>query len=328
MDSNISSENDQSRFAQAKADILFSNYSESAASILTQSQANTLVNGGVGVALADASATFNNDAALDDLFTNSTGISSGGNNQVKSNSETLVAASFAIAAHQTFSFDFLGELALTVKEIENCQTGSNEAKSKTAFLVLDTTSVNKPKVLDYFGISGDLSSPSEIHNLKISTSYHVKIKDEVNKPDDGSKDTESLTNKVSGTYQRRFNHATNITVVEVNDSSVALLGDTLTGTQDGKDALTGGADHGKFVVNKDDLLPGKYDLKNFEVGKDEVDFQGWGNVDASTWFNGIVSGHQLVDTEKGALLTLSPGEDLLFVGVHANQLSPSNFHFL
>ncbi len=327
MDSNISSENDQSRFAQAKADILFSHYSESAASILTKSQTDTLVNGGVGVALADASATFKNDAAFSDLFTDTTGISSGGNNQVKSNSETLVAASFSIAAHQTFSFDFLGELALTVKEIENSQNGSNEAKSKTAFLVLDTTEVNKPKVLDYFGISGDLSSPSKIDNLKISTSYHVKIKDEDKKPNDGSNDTESLTSNVSGSYKRRFNHATNITVVEVNNSSVALE-DTLTSTQDHKDALTGGADHGKFVVNKDDLQPGKYDLKNFEVGKDEVDFHGWGNVDASTWFNGIVSGHQLVDTQKGALLTLSPGEDLLFVGVHAIELSPSNFHFL
>ena len=326
MDSKISSSDYQTNFAEAKADTLFSNYSQSASDILTQTQTDTLVNGGVGVALANAQGTFNGDANYSSLFTSSFGISSGSNNQVKSNSETKVAATFSLAANQTFSFDFSGELALAVSEIEDSKNASNEAESKTAFVVLDTTDANKPQVLDYFAISGDLSSPKEIHSFKISASDHVKINNK-NSPDiHGGDDKESFASNISGTYQRTFDHSTNITLVEIDDSSVALLGDTLTGThntQNTQDSLTHGGDHGNFVVTKDDFKAGEYDVRNFDFGKDEVDFQGWGNVDTSAWFQG----HQPVDTDKGALLTMSPGQSLLFEGVHANQLSASNFHF-
>ena len=328
----------QIAFAQATGDSVFSNYNLSASNILTQAQVNTLVESGVATAIGDASAIFKNDAAFSTLFTNSTGIGLDGNFKVTSSSEAKVAASFSVAAHQTFSFNFLGNVALTDKEIEDDKTAYNEAKSKTTFLILDTSDVSKPKVLDYFGIFGDLSSPDGIQDIKISASLHVRL-DYKNKQlnTDPSNDTVSLREDVRGTYEQKFERATNITVVEINESSVKLLGDTLTRNQDNKDALTGEdgnsvmvgrANHNTFAIKKDDLRPGKYDLSNFEVGKDEVELQGWGNVDASTWFNGIVSGHQLVDTDKGALLTLNPGEYMLFQGIHADQLSSANFHFL
>ncbi len=323
MDSKISSPDHQINFAEAKADTLFSHDSQSASGTLTQTQTDTLVNGGVSRALANAQGTFNGDANYSSLFAGSFGISSDGNTQVKSNSETTVAATFSVASHQSFSFDFSGALALAISEIEHSNSGSNEAKSKTSFVLLDTTDANKPQVLDYFGVSGDLKSPNDIDSFKISASDHVKINNQ-HRPDiDESHDIESLTSNFSGTYQRTFDHSTNITLVEINDTSVALLRDTLTGTHNTRDSLTSGGNHGNFVVTKDDFNAGKSDIKNFEVGKDEVDFQGWGNVDASAWFQG----HQPVDTDKGALLTVSPGQSLLFEGVYANQLSASNFHF-
>ncbi len=327
----------QIAFAQATADTVLSNYNVSASNILTQAQVDLLVEGGVATAIGDASAIFKSDANFSNLFTNITGIGSDGNFKVTSSSEAKVAASFSVAAYQTFSFDFIGNVALTAKEIKDSKTGYNEAKSKTAFLVLDTSDVNKPKVLDYFGMMGDLSSPEGTQDLKISSSLHVRINYK-NKTlnTEPSDDPKSIREDVRGTYEQKFERATNITVVEINDSSVKLLGDTLTGNQDNKDALTGEdgnsvmvgrANHNTFVIKKDDLRPGKYDFRNFEVGKDEVELQGWGNVDASTWFNGMVSEHQLVDTEKGALLTLNPGEYMLFQGIHSDQLNSSCFHF-
>lgn len=319
MDSKISLQDHQINFAEAKADTFFSNYSQSASGTLTQTQNDTLVNGGVSLALANAQGqgTFNGDANYSSLFADSFGISSGGNTQVKSHSETKVAATFSVASHQNFSFDFSGALALAISEIEHSKSGSNEAKSKTSFVVLDTTDANKPQVLDYFGVSGDLKSPHDIDSFKISASDHVKIKNQ-HRPDiDETHNIESLTSDFSGTYQRTFDHATNITLVEINDTSVALL------DHNTRDSLTNGGNHGNFVITKDDFNAGKSDIQNFDAGKDEVDFQGWGNVNASTWFQG----HQAVDTDKGALLTVSPGQSLLFEGVHANQLNASNFHF-
>ncbi len=331
------SSSQQIAFAQATADTVLSNYNVSASNILTQAQTDTLVQGGMASAIGNASAVFNSNADFYTLFTNSTGSGSDGNFQVTGSSEAKVVASFSVAAHQTFSFDFFGNLALTAKDIEDSKTGYNEANSKTAFLVLDTSDVTKPKVLDYFGMIGDLSSPDGTQDIKVSASLHVRINYK-NKTlnTEPSDDPKSITEDVRGTYEHKFESATNITVMEINDSSVKLLGDTLTGNQDNKDALTdkdgnsvmaGTANHNTFVIKKDDLQPGEYDFSNFQVGKDEVELQGWGNVDASTWFNGMVSGHQLVDTDKGALLTMNPGENILFQGIHADQLSPSCFHF-
>ncbi|MDF5732221.1 MAG: hypothetical protein PUP92_30510 [Rhizonema sp. PD38] len=286
MDSKISSQDRQTNFAEAEADTLFSHYSQSASGALTRTQTDTLVNGGVSFALANAQGTFNGDANYSSLFADSFGISSGGTTQVKSNSQTTVAATFSLAAHQTFSFDFSAELALAVKEIKHSKRASNDAKSKTAFVVLDSTDADKPRVLDYFGISGDLSSPKDINRFTISASDHVKVQNK-NRPDiNGYHDIESFASNVSGTYQRTFDHSTNITLVEINDTSVALSADPLIGTQNARDSLTNGGNYGKFVVTKNDFNGGKYDVRNFEVGKDEVDFQGWGNVDASTWFQG------------------------------------------
>ncbi|MBR8841140.1 MAG: hypothetical protein DSM106950_46160 [Stigonema ocellatum SAG 48.90 = DSM 106950] len=332
--------------AEATAKTAFSNYSKSASGFLTQAQVDTLVKGGVAIAIANAKATFNNDAALSTLLTDVTGSSLGNNSQVKSSSESKVAASFSLAAKETFSFNFSADLALTIKGSENSGTGHNEAKSETAFLVLDTSNINQPKLLDYFDFSGDLQSPQNLKQLNISAHSHVKINNKNTQGNvDGSYDTESIASQVTGTYQRKFNSSTNITIVEINDSSLQLSGNTLNsslqlsgntliGNQNNQDLLTGmntnkvvlaESNQATFVVKKDDLLPGESDITNFDAGKDKIELQGFGITDASTFFNGIVSGHQLVDTDKGALLTLGSGESLLLQGVHVNQLSSSNF---
>lgn len=327
-------------FAKATADTVFTQYSQSASGILTSAQADTLVNGGVATAIADGKAVFSNDPSFSALFNQSTAIGSGSNFKAKSSSETKVAASFSVAANQSFSFNFAAALGLIVNEIKDSQGGSNEAKSKTAFLVLDTSNVNKPRVLDYFGYTGDLSSPKETENLKFSSSKGVQV----GKPFESKQDlnnAETLTGIASGTYQRKFNGATNITLVEINDTSAivssgnnkdALTGKSANSLLAGDTAsvssaatLAGQTDGDTFTFKKDDSQPAKYEINNFDVGKDRVEIQGLGSIDASSWYKGITSANQLVDTPNGATLTVTPGENIVFKGVSTNQLSSSNF---
>ncbi len=237
--------NPNPNFAKATGLTVFSNYSQ-ASGDLTFALAETLVKGGVAVAIAEAKAIFNNDPTFSALFTDSTGIGLEGPYAGSANSETKVVANFAVGANQTFSFDFSADLALTAKEIENPDTEYNEAQSKTAFLVLDTKDPNKPQVLDYFGIRGKLISSKQIGQLKFSRSRNVKIASRDQTTDvNGNNGQDFLTGKYVGTYQETFKRDTKITLVEINASAVTFLGDTLIGNL-GKDVIYG-------TINNDKL---------------------------------------------------------------------------
>lgn len=238
--------NPNPNFAKSTGLAIFSNYSQALGS-LTAAQADVLVKGGVAAAVAEAVAAFNNDPTFSILFTNSTGIGLDGAFEGSAESQTKVVANFAVAANQTFSFDFLANLALTAKEIENPNTEYNEAKSKTTFLVLDTSDVNKPKVLDYFGIRGKLISSKQIGELKIGGSKNVNILSQDRTTDvDGNNGQDSVTGKSIGTYQQTFKRDTNITLVEVNASAISFVGDTLIGNL-GTDVIYGTIDKDKLI---------------------------------------------------------------------------------
>ncbi|WP_160315425.1 hypothetical protein [Limnoraphis robusta] len=48
----------------------------------------------------------------------------------------------------------MANISLTAKEIENSDAEFSRAKSKTTFLVLDTTDPDNPKILDFFWDEG------------------------------------------------------------------------------------------------------------------------------------------------------------------------------
>ncbi|MBW4626666.1 MAG: hypothetical protein KME49_14495 [Brasilonema octagenarum HA4186-MV1] len=231
--------NPNPNFANATGLFTLFNYSQPSASFLTASQADTLVRGGVATAIGDARAIFNNDPTFSVLFNDSTGIGLDGPYAGSSNSQTKVVANFAVKANLAFRFDFLADVALTAKEIENPNAEYNEAKSKTAFVVLDTKDPNKPKVLDYFGITGNLISSKKVGELKFGGSKNVNIATPNQTRDvDGNNGQDSVTGKYSGTYQQTFKQDTNITVVEIQATAVTFLGDTLIGNL-GKDVTYG-----------------------------------------------------------------------------------------
>ncbi|MCW5315419.1 hypothetical protein GTQ43_16875 [Nostoc sp. KVJ3] len=226
-------------FVTAQSNTTFSNYSQNASGTLTDAQTNTLVQGGVALAIANAQATFNNDPTFSSLFTDTSVIASGGPLVGSSSSETKVLASFTVGAYQKFSFDFSADLGETAKEIENSNVEYNQADSKTTFLVLDTTNPNNPVVLDYFGLQGSLISSNKTANLTFGNSANVKI-NTLNKSSDinGNNGSDSLYGVAVGTYQRNFTRTTNITVVEINSSVVQLAQDPLIGNL-GKDVIYG-----------------------------------------------------------------------------------------
>ncbi len=262
-------------FANAEGDAIFSNYSEGAASILTATQADTLVQGGITAAIAEAQASF--DPTFSSLFTQAAVVGLDGQFEGTSNSEAKILASFAVGRNESFSFDFSANLELAAKEIENPDVEYNKAQSTTTFLVLDTTNPNKARVLDYFGIQGKLVSSERIGNLTFGRSRNVTI-DSRDKDSDinGNNGTDSLNGSAVGTYERNFNRNTNLTIVKINTSSVELAGDTLIGNLGRdviygtirKDNLTGtnGADK-LYASLGDDKLSGNRGNDNLDAGQ-------------------------------------------------------------
>ncbi|MDZ8260544.1 calcium-binding protein [Nostoc sp. ChiQUE01b] len=262
-------------FATAEGDATFSNYSEGTSSILTATQTDALVQGGVAAAIADAQASF--DPTFSSLFTQAAVVGLSGQFEGTSNSEAKVLASFAVGRNENFSFDFSADLKLTAKEIENPDVEYNKAQSTTTFLVLDTTNPNKARVLDYFGIQGKLISSDEIGNLTFGRSRNVTINSRDKDSDiDGNNGTDFLNGSAVGTYERSFNRNTNLTIVKINTSSVELAGDTLIGNLGTdviygtirKDNLTGtnGADK-LYASLGDDKLSGNRGNDNLDAGQ-------------------------------------------------------------
>ncbi|MCC5606613.1 M10 family metallopeptidase C-terminal domain-containing protein [Nostoc sp. CHAB 5834] len=220
--------NPNPNFANAKGSASFSNYSQKPSGTLTTTQVKTLVESGVAIATVQAAAVFNTDPTFSSLFSDVTGIGLDGSFAGSASSEMQVIASFKVAAHKTFSFNFLADLALKAKEIENYGAEYNQAKGKIGFLALDTTNPNKPKVLDYFGIQGKLISSEYIADLGYSKSSNVTIKSRPQSIDiDGDNGEDSVTGKVVGSYNKTFEYDTNITLVEMNASNITFLGDSL-----------------------------------------------------------------------------------------------------
>jgi serralysin len=251
-------------FANADGNAQFFGYSHAATNSLTSAQLNALVQGGVASAIANANATFITDPAFTSLFTSTTGVGQPGTSYyVDSQSQTQVIATFDVNANQTFSFDFNAELNLSAKEIET-NTESNEAYSTTSFVVLNTSNLNQPQVIDYFGISGELISGEGIADVDSGSSNHVNFTTNSFIDLDGNNGIDSIdANAFAGTYQRSFNTATHLTLVKLNASEIALSGDSLA-DQLGNDVIIGGVG--------DDLLNGTSNPDKFygSLGKDTI----------------------------------------------------------
>ena len=227
-------------FANATGNARFYNYSHVSSGALTDAQVQALVDGGVANAIVRAQASFFNDPAYAELFTEASGSGIDGEFQGKAKSETQVIASFSVGAEQPFSFKFDADIDVNAKEIENPNVEYNKAKSTIGFLLLDISDVNNPEVLDYFGLRGRLISSEGIGRLKHSSSdgvtYNLLDSPTINV--DGDDGTDYIMAEAYGNYEWTFDRDIPLALVAINKSVTKFAGDTSIGNL-GEDYIYG-----------------------------------------------------------------------------------------
>ena len=223
-----SGSNPNPNYANATGNAIFFNYSHAATDSLTSGELNALVNGGVGAALVDASAIFINDPAFTTLFTDTYIEALEEDFYGISQANTEVRAEFSIGANETFSFNFTADLDLDAKEIEDVDKEYSKAKSKTTFVVLDISNPNDPEVLDYFGVNGELISSNAFGDVDWGKSSNITLTSNNDFIDvNGNNGDDFVTAVGTGSYSRTFSQATDITVVQINESFTKLIADYL-----------------------------------------------------------------------------------------------------
>ncbi len=217
----------ETNFVDATGSAVFRNFSLPASNASNSIDLEELIIGGVADAVVNAEAVFLNNPTFTSLFTETFAEGQEGEFKVKNKSTAEVEAIFDIPAGETFSFDFSGEISLTAKEIENPDAEFSRVKSKTSFLVLDTTDPDDPEVLDFFGIEGKLISSEKTASRKSGASSNVNFTTEINQDVDGNNGEDFLDiNVLSGTYSRTFDSDIQISIIETNATASKLLGDT------------------------------------------------------------------------------------------------------
>jgi serralysin len=311
-------------YASATGGAIFSQYSQAASGFLPTSETDTLVKSGVSAAIADADAVFSNDPNFSALFTESAVIAIGEASEGSSSTEAKVVANFSVAKNQTFSFDFATDLRLQAKEIEDRKAEYNWAQGKISFLVLETSDVKKPKVLDYFGMNGKLISSDRMGDLKFRYSQrqnHITLTERNQSTDiDGNNDNDAVTGSALGHYERKFNRDINITIVELNTSDTKFKQDALIGKL-GSDVTYGSiwndSINGTQGANK--IYASMGNDKIHAHGGDDIVEAGLGN----DWLDGGDKNDRLYGSDGDDTLIGGPGDDTL-VGGQGNDMIKGN----
>ncbi len=275
--------------AEAISSAQFFNYSQAASGSLNSVDLQVLVQGGVAFAIANADSIFISNPGFTDLFTETLAEGIDGSFEVESSATTEVVATFEVEANQSFSFDFIGDMSLESTEIDNPDTAYSEAQSRMGFLVLDTSDVDRPEIVDFAGVSGTLiSSKNKGYVFPIIGSRKIKIaSSDTDKDINGNNGEDYVNFFASGSYERSFNQDTQLTVVEINRSFVKLRGDhSIENFGDDVRYGTVGVDYLNGTNNadqiygslEDDYINGKKGDDILEGGADDDKIRGgWGD---------------------------------------------------
>ena len=306
-------------YAEAKGNAVFSNYSHPASNSLNDGELTGLVNGGVGVALVDGSGIFINDPAFTSLFTETFVEALEEDFVGTSKAVTEVQADFEIGANETFSFDFIADLDIDAKEIEDNDKEYSKAKSKTTFVVLDVDDPNNPEVLDYFGVNGKLISSNQFGDVEWGYSSNVSLNFENEFFDiDGDNGFDAVDAATTGTYSRTFSSATHITVVQLNESFTKLTADYLIDNL-GNDVKYGTISHDWLSgTSKGDKIYGSFgiDVLNGWGGNDTL--EGGGGAD---WISGWSGADKLNGGDGRDIVLGGSGNDLMYGGDRKDLMS-------
>jgi hypothetical protein len=313
-----------SNFADGSSTILFSNYSQNSSGTTSSVEVETLVNGGISTAIAQGQTIFI-DPGFSELVTTSRNEGEGGAFEVLAESEATLEGHFALKAGQNFSFDFVLETDLTSREVKNSDIEYNEAESLTMFLIFDTSG-DRPKLLDYFGMSGELVSAKQLAAVDTDFTKFVSIRDRTKAKDVGGKNgTDALAFSTIGSYSRTFETATQITLVQLTKSFTQLKGDFFIGYL-GEDVQYGSIRNdnlkGSQCADKlygslgNDLLLGLDGDDILEGGKGRDRLQGKNGNDS---LHGGSSNDKLMGGKGDDILSGGIGDDYLIGGMGKEQ---------
>lgn len=326
-------------YVDTLGNVIFSNYSHEPSDIWTDTQTNTLVESGENFSNSNAEAFFY-ESELSGFFTESSGLGQEGSFAGNASNNAQIVATFSIQQGETFSFDFFQDLLLETKEIENPDAEHNQGELNTSFLLLDTSDPNNIKVLDYADSYAYLVSSQQAGDLSQYFSDNFTLNSSDTSIDvDGNNEIDFISAINTGTYQRTFDRDINITIVQVNQSSIEWIGDSLIGNLDPdftygtiwEETWFGTPQDDRFYASLgDDLLFGG-DGNNTLLGGNGSDrLYGGSDKDLLSGGEGddVLSGSNGDDFLEGGsgndLLNGSNGDDLLFGGGGEDTLNGSN----
>ncbi len=305
----------------ALGDAIFSNYSHAPSRAWTDTETSALAARGETIANAEAEAFFNH-SELSGLFSESSGVDLEGVFEGSATSDAQIIASFSVKAGETFSFDFLGDLFLEAKEIDNPDAEYTQAQLNIGFLLLDTLDLNNIEVLDSAYIGAFLISSEQIGDLEVDFSDNFTLTDKSQFRDiDGDNGIDFISATTLGTYQRTFDNDTNLTLLKVNQSAVEWLGDSFIGNLGSdfvygtirEDRWFGTQQDDQFYASlSDDLILGRNGNDTIMGGHGSDNVHG-GNGD-----------DELFGGEDNDTLSGSNGDDRLFGGGGNDTLNASN----
>lgn len=206
--------------AYSGADFVLNSFSHSPTGTTTEVDVDTFTNAAPGSSIntsAEAYSIFLNQNPLAYNTALSMGMGDGNNYLGTADSKAKVVGNFSVGKKENFKFNFSGNLELRTS-IDTFFRESANAAGNIYFLVLDTTDRQKIDVLDYFLLSGNLTTPVQPDYLFAKKSKRVQLDSFSTEKNFGGKE-EYAWGSVAGLYQRSFKQPTNLTVVEVKQNS-------------------------------------------------------------------------------------------------------------
>ncbi|NET65719.1 MAG: hypothetical protein F6K63_15520 [Moorea sp. SIO1G6] len=211
-------------FALSKGSFDFRNFSTDPLEVVTLSEADTFVisTGGEVIVEANAESNFNPDSPdpLKRARNKSLSTAEGEGSNYRGIAESfagLIGYNFFVDAGETFSFDFNGFLDL-ITMIDNPPAESASAEGTVVFELYDTNDLSTP--IDFFALSGNLETLGYDDFLVSAHSDNVFAYNDFTKLFGGTE--EFALADVQGYYERTFETATYLTLVEAKTNKVTV----------------------------------------------------------------------------------------------------------
>ncbi len=221
----VSSPSLAASFASSEANVTIDNFSENPYQVGVDTNSEIFLSEYESEVYADAFATaiFEGTPGVEAFAHNSSKSQAGGagnNFFALGQSGARVIGDFLIEAEEELSFDFFVDFALETS-IDNISDEIANAEGGVSFYIFDTTDEDTPILLDFFGVSGNLSTPGNndffgsSENI-IASNFTIDEEESwVNQSFGGNE--ESVLAFFDGSYLRTFegDQTRNIRLVEV-----------------------------------------------------------------------------------------------------------------